>query len=101
MRRTPTKRSRLSKICGLLLLGMLWAVPATAQNFSAWSCGDLWYERNAVFADWNYCFQSQRGINTFGNVGCYRSSQEALNAMGSDTRRYIERIRSEERRRGC
>ncbi|MEM8878824.1 MAG: YARHG domain-containing protein [Pseudomonadota bacterium] len=86
---------------GALALIMVGTLPAVAQNLSSWSCAQLWHERNSVFYNWGYCFQGQRGIQTFGNDGCSRTSQQALNAMGAENRRFIERIKAEERRRGC
>jgi Spy/CpxP family protein refolding chaperone len=95
------KRACLRLLCGTLALSTAGVITAQAQNLSSWSCDQLWHERNAVFYNWDYCFKGQRGKNTFGNEGCFRSSQQALNAMGAENRRLVERIRAEERRRGC
>ena len=95
------KRNCMRLFCGVLAMATAGVMTAQAQNLSNWSCAQLWHERNAVFYNWGYCFQGQRGIQTFGNDGCFRTSQQALNAMGPDNRRFIERIKAEERRRGC
>jgi hypothetical protein len=39
--------------------------PAAAQ-----SCNDLWYRRNAIFAQAGYCFQTARARAAFG-AGCF------------------------------
>jgi hypothetical protein len=44
------------------------ALPSVAM---AASCYDLWYERNQIYADNGYCFQTDLAIETFGNDDCY------------------------------
>jgi hypothetical protein len=39
--------------------------PAAAQ-----SCNELWYRRNAIFAQAGYCFQTERARAAFG-AGCF------------------------------
>jgi len=74
---------------------------ATAQNYRAMSCNDLWLDRNGRYADVGYCFKGERGKAEFGNAGCHRNESEARRAMGSSNRRDVDRIKAEERRRGC
>ncbi|MBO9472085.1 YARHG domain-containing protein [Shimia sp. R10_1] len=40
------------------------------------SCDDLWFHRNRIFHENGYCFASDRGIDTFGNEGCFTKSPE-------------------------
>ncbi len=48
-----------------LTAGYALVVPAQAQ-----SCNDLWYRRNAIYAEAGYCFQTQRARAVFGR-GCF------------------------------
>jgi hypothetical protein len=34
------------------------------------NCGELWFLRNAILDDHNYCFKTDKGISAFGNDGC-------------------------------
>ena len=34
------------------------------------NCGELWFVRNAILDDHNYCFKTEKGISAFGNDGC-------------------------------
>lgn len=58
---------------------------ARAQVNSGMSCEKMWYERNAIYARYGHCFQTQRAIAVFGR-GCFppygrlpRSEQAAVN----------------------
>ena len=51
----------------LILAGLL--VGASVLPAYAQSCGDLWYERNAIYKDAGYCFKTARGIRAFGDAG--------------------------------
>ena len=35
------------------------------------SCQQLWVERNAMYKAKGYCFKTRRGIEYFGNGGCF------------------------------
>jgi hypothetical protein len=92
-----------TKICGYMYLGAVVVVGLTtsaqivnAQGYANLSCGQLWYERNRIFADYGYCFQTPQTIEAFGR-GCFppygrlsRSAQARVNA-----------ITYWERRKGC
>jgi hypothetical protein len=39
---------------------------ANAQGYANLSCGQLWYERNRIFAEHGYCFQTPQAIEAFG-----------------------------------
>ena len=88
----------------VILFTMAWtcfngvATPAAAQDEG--SCGDLWYQRNAIYARNGYCFKTDRAIRVFGNQGC-RFDNEADVPMSRAEREEVERIRAAERRKGC
>lgn len=69
--------------------------PATSQ-----SCGDLWYQRNAIFKAAGYCFRTTRGINTFGNAGC-QYDDEADIPLSARQRDNVAKIQQQERYQGC
>ena len=74
------------------------ATPAQAQRTDYWnlSCGELWYERNLIYANRGHCFQTQRAIRTFG-PRCYPPYGQLSQA---EHNRVAEIIRWD-RRRGC
>ena len=43
-------------------------MPVKAQGYRGLSCGQLWYERNAIFAQYGYCFKTDQAINAFGRA---------------------------------
>jgi len=91
---------------GSLLAGLLFYMlplvillsPSTvqAQSYANMSCYNLWYARNAIFADQGYCFKSQRTINAFGRR-CY-PPYGRLSAWQKDQ---VGNIKYWERRKGC
>lgn len=60
------------------------------------SCEDLWYERNAIYADKGYCFETQRARQTFGR-GCF----PPYGQLSPHEKRRVERIQRLESRLGC
>lgn len=95
-------RGRLAAILGGALIygGALVAsygtMIGTASQAEAGVCYNLWYQRNAIFANRGYCFKGcgQRvwGRNCFGpHFGRLTSSQW----------RQVRRIQSDERSYGC
>ncbi|MCQ0989336.1 YARHG domain-containing protein [Jiella sp. LLJ827] len=69
---------------------------AMAQRYRSMSCGELWYARNAIYADAGYCFESRRAIRTFGR-GCF----PPYGKLRPVERRQVEAIKRWERRKGC
>jgi hypothetical protein len=63
-------------------------------------CDQLWTVRNGIFAAHSYCFQTQRGIDEFGNSGCRYSDQSEV-PLNDYERANIKIIQSIEKRRGC
>lgn len=65
------------------------------------ACDRLWYQRNAVFHRFKYCFTGEKGRLVFGNVGCSRTQDDAWDAMGDSDRETVNRIKELERANGC
>ena len=57
-----------SVVSGLGLIAA--SMPAKAQSYGELSCGQLWYERNAIFAQYGHCFKTAPAISAFG-PGCF------------------------------
>jgi hypothetical protein len=71
-----------------------------AQDYSGWSCRDLWLERNQIYKEAGYCFSTPRAIRTFGNAGCIYDRQGDVPLSGTQ-RRIIQAIIRAERFNGC
>jgi YARHG domain len=96
--------SRAPKTC-MLVLTLLFSpaatvLPAAAQNLWSLSCGDLWYQRNAIFARNGYCFKTARALRVFGNASC-SFNYEGDVPMSQDERQLVATIRSIEAQKGC
>ena len=69
--------------------------PAHAQ-----SCGELWYQRNAIYKAGGYCFNTARGIRAFGNAGCQYDDMGDVPLSANDRAAVADIVRME-RNRGC
>jgi hypothetical protein len=69
---------------------------ASAQGLASLSCGQLWYERNAIYARHGYCFRTPQALATFGR-GC-RPPYGRLPPRAAER---VNRIVAWERRKGC
>ena len=87
----------IKKHAFLAIAASLTALTLAAPTASAQSCYDLWYERNAIFANYGYCFSTQLGRDTFGNSGCHARNPR----LSSRDSRRVANIKRQERRRGC
>jgi YARHG domain len=65
------------------------------------TCEKLWYQRNAVFYRYKYCFTGDKGRAVFGNAGCSRSQDQAWNAMSDSDRNAVNQIKDLERANAC
>lgn len=84
---------RFSTLTVLTVVGMAsWAQPAFADV-----CYDLWYERNSIYNDFGYCFNTRDGRRTFDNSDCYTDSPD----FGRREQRRIKQIQRQEREYGC
>ena len=87
--------------CSLAAIGILTAVmtsPGLAQGISYrnMSCGELWYERNLIYAEKGYCFKTRRAQRTFG-LRCY----PPFGRLSAYESRLVQEIKRWERRKGC
>ena len=69
---------------------------AMAQSYGGMSCNQLWYARNAIYAENGYCFKTSRAISVFGR-GCFPPYGKLSNWEQQE----IAKIQSWEGRRGC
>lgn len=69
---------------------------ANAQSYRYMSCGDLWYQRNAIYANQGYCFKTRRAQNAFGRR-CY----PPYGRLSRSQQRRVNDIVYWERRKGC
>jgi YARHG domain len=67
-----------------------------AESASAQSCDALWYERNQIYANNGYCFQTARARAAFG-PGC----TPPYGKMSGSEQRRVNQIQTLERRMGC
>ncbi|KAF0116536.1 MAG: hypothetical protein FD163_1564 [Hyphomonadaceae bacterium] len=63
----------------------------------ATSCYDLWYERNSIYNDNGYCFQTALGRRVFDNSDCFTSHPRFTRAEQAK----IDAIVRQERRQRC
>ncbi len=69
---------------------------AQAQRLQNLTCSELWYERNAIYADKGHCFKTRRARRTFGRA-CF----PPYGRLNSRERRRVSRIEQMEFRMGC
>ena len=60
------------------------------------SCPGLWRERNRVYAEHGYCFQTERAIRVFGR-GCF----PPYGQLSGNDQCYVQAIQRIERDQGC
>lgn len=69
---------------------------AKAQGYQYMTCGELWYARNAIYAQQGYCFKTRRARQTFG-PRCYAP----WGRLTASQQRRVNLIQRWERRYGC
>jgi YARHG domain len=67
------------------------AAPASAAN-----CLDLWYQRNAIYDNYGYCFKTALGKQTFGTA-CSTNNPR----LSASDQRLVANIRAQERAKSC
>lgn len=72
------------------------ASQAVAQSYRSMNCDELWYARNAIYADNGYCFETRRARRAFG-----RSCFPPYGELSGPDRREVAAIQRWERRKGC
>jgi YARHG domain-containing protein len=84
---------RFSTLSILAVVGVVTSVqPAFADV-----CYDLWYERNSIYNDNGYCFNTRDGQNTFDNSDCYTDDP----GFSRREQRRIQQIKRQENDYGC
>jgi hypothetical protein len=94
MRRSIARTIGLGTVTAIGLLAS--AQIAGAQGYANLSCGQLWYERNAIFAQYGYCFKTPQAINAFGRA-CF----PPYGRLPPSAQARVDEIILWERRRGC
>lgn len=95
----PTSFSLRRAGAALMLAGTISAavaVPVAAQDLNQLSCGQLWYERNQIYAQFGYCFKTDQAIGTFGRA-CF----PPYGRLPGWAQSRVNEIVGWERRRGC
>jgi hypothetical protein len=84
---------RFSTLSILAVVGVVTSVqPAFADV-----CYDLWYERNSIYNDNGYCFNTRDGQDTFDNGDCYTDNPDFTRRE----QRRIQQIKRQENDYGC
>ena len=82
----------------LIVAGLLALAPPTARAQGV--CQRLWVERNAIYKQNGYCFNTPRGVRYFGNAGCQYDDVNQVPLSGYERQRVAE-IVAQERAMGC
>ncbi len=69
---------------------------AFAANYAYMGCYDLWYARNAIYAQEGYCFKTAQARAVFG-VGCF----PPYGKLSKWEQNEIAKIKYWEARKGC
>ena len=67
----------------------------------AQSCDALWYQRNKIFHDHGYCFNSARGKATFSNAACNPAITGGNVPLTGAEKSLVSQIKAQERQLGC
>ena len=97
----PTRFIQSAALTAMLLLppAAILLTPNGAQAAQAlryMSCNELWYERNAIYADNGYCFKTRRARRAFGRA-CF----PPYGRLSPRERRRVNRIKEWEYDKGC
>jgi hypothetical protein len=87
---------KISKITSLVSLFIILPVQIEGRSYVNMNCYDLWYARNAFFADRGYCFESPRTIKIFGKR-CY----PPYGRLNGYEKEQVDKIKYWERHKGC
>jgi hypothetical protein len=58
--------------------GVTSPAPAYSAPAALNECQRLWIQRNQMYKNYGYCFQTPDGINYFGNIGCTNNDQNLV-----------------------
>ena len=87
--------TRIAAAAAVLVL-MLDTGAASAKPLRYMSCGELWYARNAIYAQNGYCFKTSRAISVFGRA-CF----PPYGRLSPFEQQRVNDIIAWERRKGC
>ena len=76
--------------------GLVMPTEANAGSYASMSCYELWYARNAIYADKGYCFSTRKAIDTFGRR-CYAP----YGRLNQWEKNQVSEIKYWERQNGC
>ena len=82
-----------------VLIAAAWLVPG-AVAAQGGECGNLSYQRNAIYKAAGYCFKDPAQISRFGNAGC-RYDDQADVPLSARDRGQVAAIVQLERDMGC
>ena len=85
------RKSAVALAAGVSAVLTLIPLPVLAQ-----SCGQLWYQRNEIYAQAGYCFQTARARSVFG-AGCF----PPYGQLTPYQRQRVNEIQAQERYMGC
>lgn len=94
--KTRTMLGALGLMSALAMGGIVSSLPTPAAAQGGMSCGELWHERNAIYARNGHCFNTARGRAVFG-AGCFAPFGQL---SGWEARR-VNELQMWERRKGC
>jgi hypothetical protein len=85
-------------VAGLMMFSVYPVGSAVAgdDDLASMSCSELWYARNALFAQAGYCFKTDRAIAVFGKR-CHPPYGE----LSGYEKRRVDEIKEWEARKGC
>jgi hypothetical protein len=70
--------------------------PAAMAGDDGDICGDLWYQRNAIYAAAGHCFKTKQGIAVFGK-NCF----PPYGHLNASRQSRVNKIIRQERKYGC
>ncbi len=88
-----------------VLVFSLWAGSACLaqsrfEDFSTFSCDELWQTRNEIYKEAGYCFKTAKAIRRFGNSGCSYDDMEDV-PLSRSKRQLVAEIQRWERAHRC
>ena len=89
----------VSRFIGISCLSILLSTVSflEAKTYAEMDCSQLWYSRNALFAEAGYCFKSPAAIKVFGRV----CQPPRYGRLVKEEKEELRRIRYWEHRKGC
>ena len=85
-------------VTGMIVVAGLMGLAQSVQ--AQGGCQRLWVERNSIYKEKGYCFNTPRGVRYFGNAGCQFDNVRDVPLSGRERERIAD-IVAEERSRGC